>query len=603
MASKLVDERDVRFVLFEQLEVERLTKTKKFSEANRDLFEMVLNEAHKLAETVLAPTNADGDKIGARYVGGKVALPDSFKQAYKQCCEGGWVAPTDDPEVGGQGLPMSVFSAANEMLHAGNAALNLYLGLNHGAGKLIELYGTPDQKAKYLPKMYSGEWGGTMCLTEASAGSDLAHVKTKAIRLPDGRFKIEGDKQFITGGDHDLTDNIIHPVLARIEGDPPGVKGISIFVVPKFRVNDDGSLGQANDVDCTGIEHKMGIKGSATCSLAFGSSGQCVGELLGQERQGILIMFNMMNEERLNVGVQAQGIASAAFRAALQYSKERLQGADISTGKVGGNVQVPIIKHPDIRRSLMMMRSYVDGMRALLYYTGLSIDRREVAEGEKEKALASGLVELLTPLCKAYCSDRSYEVCETAIQVLGGYGYCQEYPVEQNARDTKICSIYEGTNGIQAIDFFNRKLPMRDGEILRGLLADIEKAVAAAKKVPDLADYGVLVEQTMASFVKVVGEARKKMKEDIACAFIHVTPLLEAAGDLILGWMHLWQATIALEKLEALADGGIEKTFYMGKVATAKFFIGTILPITQGKLASIQRCERAAIDIPEEAIG
>jgi alkylation response protein AidB-like acyl-CoA dehydrogenase len=339
--SLIVDERDVRFVLFDQLGISELTKTETFREHSEEVFQMVLTEAHRVAESILAPTNVDGDRIGARYSDGKVSVPEPFHACYRAICEGGWICPTDDMEVGGQGLPTSLSTAAYEMFFAANCAFSLYPTLNHGAGKLVEKHGTADQKALYLEKLYSGQWAGTMCLTEPGAGSDLGVLKTKAIRNPDGTFQIQGTKQFITGGEHDLTENIIHPVLARIEGDPMGSKGISIFLVPKIRVNPDGSLGEPNDVQCAGIEHKMGIKGSATCTLYFGENGNCVGELLGDERQGLPIMFIMMNEERLNVGLQGQAIGSTAYLHALKFAKERLQGQSLTAGKGDGG-QVPI---------------------------------------------------------------------------------------------------------------------------------------------------------------------------------------------------------------------------------------------------------------------
>ncbi len=436
--SMLVDERDVRFVLFDQLAIGSLVNYDPFKEHSQETFEMVINEALRVAENVLAPANAEGDRIGAQFVGGTVKVPPSYHACYKATCEGGWICPTDSTEVGGQGLPMALGIAAYEIFMAANVSFMNHLTLNHGAGKLIEQHGTDKQKRTYLENLYTGKWAGTMCLTEPGAGSDLGAIKTKAVRRPDGSFSIIGTKQFITAGEHDLTENIIYPVLARIEGDPAGSKGISLFIVSKYKVNDDGSLGPRNDVVCSGIEHKMGLKGSATCTLNFGDNGACIGELLGGERQGLPIMFLMMNEERLWVGTQAQGLASTAYLHSLKFAKERLQGIHIREGKNPYAPQIPIIGHPDVRRMLLWMKAYVDGLRALLYYTGYCIDRSHSAQSDTEQQKWSGLVELLTPICKAYISDRGFEVCTMAIQIHGGYGYCSEYPVEQFARDCKI---------------------------------------------------------------------------------------------------------------------------------------------------------------------
>jgi hypothetical protein len=612
--SLLVDERDVGFVLFDQLKIGELTKCEMFREHSDEVFRMVLAEARRFAENLLAPTNADGDRIGARFQDGKVALPESFHACYQAACEGGWICPSDDMEVGGQGLPTSLCTAAYEMFLAANCAFTLYLTLNHGAGKLIERHGTEKQKALYLEKLYTGRWAGTMCLTEPGAGSDLGMLKTKAVRNPDGTFRIQGTKQFITGGEHDLAENIIHPVLARIEGDPMGSKGISLFLVPKFRVHADGSLGESNDVECTGIEHKMGIKGSATCTLYFGENGNCVGELLGSERQGLPIMFIMMNEERLNVGLQGQGIASTAYLHAVKFAKERLQGQALAGGK-GGAEQVPIIAHPDVRRMLIWMKTYVEGMRALMYYTGYCIDRERAAEDEEEKRRWTVLAELLTPICKAYGSDMSYDVCEQAIQVHGGYGFCSEYPVEQFARDCKIASIYEGTNGIQAMDLLSRKILRDKGAGVRALLAEMRPVVENARPHPVLGPYAAKVEQSYNWLLDGLGHVTSVVAGgEMPAGFLESVPLLEIFGDVLLGWLHLWQAEVALGKVEKVYREAGAKTkesqrelvgrnpdaaYLEGKIASAKYYIGRLLPIVAGKVEALKNKEISPLEIPE----
>jgi alkylation response protein AidB-like acyl-CoA dehydrogenase len=618
MASLLVDKRDVDFVLFEQFNVLDLTKKQMFENFSKADFDMVLDQALKFAENELAPVNSDGDRIGAQWNNGKVTVPPPFHKPLKLYAEQGWVSASDDPEVGGQGLPIVVFTAANEMFHAANTALNLYPSLPHGAGKLIELYGTEAQKKKYLEKLYTYEWAGTMCLTEPGAGSDLAHVATKATRIDDTHYKITGQKIFITGGDHDFTDNIIHPVLARIEGDPAGVKGISIFIVPKYRVDDDGNMGEFNDVVCPGIEHKMGLRGSATCQLSFGDGGNCIGELLGQPRQGIIIMFHMMNEERLNVGVQALGLSSTAYLHSLQYARERLQGTDIAQ-KGRSTVLLPIINHPDIKRSLLWMKSYVEGLRALNYYAALCIDRRNAEQDDTLKTAAGALVDFLTPVSKAYSSDMSWDICEQAIQVFGGYGYCGDYPVEQFARDSKITSLYEGTNGIQAIDLLQRKVPMLKGVVFKYLIGEIDGAINAATAVPELVPLAERVKEAKKSCIAAANHLTNIIKDGkIQQAFISATPFLDVVGDTILGWMHLWQLTIAHKKFLALCGEKNARTpeerkkligenadaaFYSGKIHSARFFINKILPIMEGKVKSIMIEDYSPVEIEDRAFG
>ena len=613
--SLLVDERDLRFVLFDQLGIGELVKMEAFRDHSEEVFQMVVSEAYRLAENVLAPANVDGDRIGAQYLDGRVKLPESYHACYRAACEGGWICPADSIDVGGQGLPMSLGTAAYEVFLAANVAFVLYLTLNHGAGKLIEKHGTEEQKARYLEKLYSGQWAGTMCLTEAGAGSDLGALKTKAVRRPDGTFLIEGVKQFITAGEHDLTENILYPVLARIEGDLPGSRGISLFLVSKYHIQPDGSFGERNDVVCSGIEHKMGIKGSATSTLNFGENGRCAGELLGAERQGLSIMFLMMNEERLTVGLQAQALASTAYLYALKFARERVQGVRITEGKNPDAQPVPIIEHPDVRRMLLWMKAYVEGLRALIYYTGYCIDREHAATDEKEKVRWMGLVELLTPVCKAYASDMAFEVCVQAIQVHGGYGYCSEYPVEQFARDCKIASIYEGTNAIQAMDLLGRKILRAKGESVQRLFDEMTPVVKRMLSHSTLGAYAQMVETSfgwLKDAIQHLGSLIGKGKVD--AGFLEATPLLEIFGDVVLGWLLLWQAEIAQRRYDEFCkDGNVrggedekaliarnpDAAFLRGKIGVARFYIGRLLPIVESKVAALKRNETAPIEIPD----
>jgi alkylation response protein AidB-like acyl-CoA dehydrogenase len=462
MANVIIDAKDQRFVLYEMLGIENLCENPRYADFSRDVFDMILNEAEKFATEEMLPVYVESDREGCKLENGDIRVPTAYHRLYKLFCEGGWGAMTKSPEIGGQGLPYVMSTAANEwFIH--NLSFLVLGFLGQGAAHLIETYGSEELKAKYLPKMVSGEWNGTMCLTEPNAGSDLSNISTKAIRQPDGSFRIQGTKSFITGLDQDLTDNIIHPVLARIEGDPAGIKGISIFLVPKYIVNEDGTLGRRNDYDIAKIEEKMGFHGAPTGTMNFGDNGGCYAELLGEEREGMKIMFQMMNEARIGTGMQGVGTASIAYLHALQYAKERIQGSALENFKDPDAPRVPIIKHPDVRRMLLWMKSSVDSMRALLYFASYAVDREAVAQDEAEKDKWHGFLEILTPIIKAYCSDVGFKVTEQAIQVYGGYGYCSEYPVEQFMRDVKIASIYEGANGIQALDLVGRKLGMKKG--------------------------------------------------------------------------------------------------------------------------------------------
>jgi len=411
-----VDQRDVKFILYEQLQIQKLCEKPLFSEYSQDMFDIVFDQARKLAENEFYPANRMGDSEGVVFEEGEVKVPQCFHKPYRLYQEGGWLAISDPVEVGGQGFPFVVGNAAIELFSAANWSLTMYPGLTHGTARLLEKYGTSEQQELYMFKLFSGEWGGTMCLTEPNAGTDVGALRTKATRRPDGSFNISGQKIFISSGAHDLTENIIHMVLARIEGAPKGTKGISIFVVPRYRYGDNGSLVD-NDVVCTNIEKKLGIHASATCGLSFGDENNCIGYLLGEENKGMRIMFDMMNEARHFVGMQGLSLGSAAYLHALNYAKERLQGCHFTQLKNPKAPRVPIIEHPDVRRMLMFMKSTIEGVRALLYYAAYCMDRVEVAETEEEKDKFQGYVDILIPVCKAYGSDMGFRVCETAVQV------------------------------------------------------------------------------------------------------------------------------------------------------------------------------------------
>jgi len=617
MGNLLVDERDIQFVLYEQLGIEELFKTDKYKDFSKQDLDMVIEEARKLSVNVLLPVRSKGDKEGCKYENGKVIVPECFREPFRLFIEGGWITPTEAPELGGQGLPFIILAPLEEYFAAANPGLCAYTGLTHGAAKLIEIYGTEEQKKKYMERMYSGEWAGTMCLTEPGAGSDVGATKTNAKKNEDGTYQITGTKSFITAGEHDLTENIIHPVLARVEGAPPGTKGISIFLVPKVRVNDDGSLGEGNDIFCSGIEHKLGIHGSATTTLNFGDNGKCVGELLGEENHGIKIMFHMMNEARLGVGLQSLGQASCAYLNAVAYAKERLQGTSLMNMKDPNAPQVPIINHPDVRRMLLWMKSHVEGMRAFACYIAYCQDREIIGADEEERTKCGDYVELLTPICKAYFSDISFLVIKEAIQVYGGYGYCSEYPVEQILRDNKIASIYEGANGIQALDLVGRKLGMKKGAVMMNFLTDVSNFIEENKTNESLK--GCMEELEKAK--NLLGEvsmyfAQVGRGEDFIIPIINAYAYLEVLGQVSLGWMILWQATIADKRLkEIIAKEGAsdekairkfisenrDAAFYSGKVASAKFYAHTVLPAVESKVKAIKSGDKSVVEIAEES--
>ena len=586
MAPKLTDQRDIDFVLYEQLKVEALLQSEPYKSFNKKMFDMVVKEAKTLAVKEIFPTYTECDKQGIIFDKGVVKVPECLRKPHQLLVEGEWGALTESPEYGGQGLPFTIAQAAMEYLTGANYILSTYPILGHGAGKMIDLFGTQKQKDLFLKKLYTGVWGGSMLLTEPGAGSDVGALTTSARKRDDGTYDISGSKIFITNGEQNLTDNIIHPVLARIEGAPAGTRGISLFIVPKIWVHADGTLGEPNDVVCTGVEEKMGLHGSPTCSLSLGSKGNCRGLLLGAANQGMKVMFHMMNEVRLEVGTQAFASANLAYQHALDYAKQRLQGRSIKDLADHGAPQVPIIEHPDVKRMLLKMKSYVEGMRSLIYYIAFCFDKTRTAEDAKEIEHYTNLVEILTPVVKAYSSEKGFDVCVEAMQVFGGYGYTREYPVEQMVRDCKIASIYEGANGIQAMDFFGRKVAGKKGVMLDVLVTEINQTIEAAKARDSLATYAASQEGAVTLLETTCHRTTQALfSEHVASAFACAHPLLEASGDVIMAWMLLWRATVADQKLDTR-----DARFYQGKIKAAQFFITTILPVTMGKLAGIT-CE------------
>ncbi len=611
----LVDERDVKFVLYEQLRIEELCKAPLYSEFSREMFDMAVEQAERLAEREFYPANVKGDREGCRLENGEVKAPESFHTPYQRYCEGGWLAMSDPEEVGGQGFPVSVTNACIEFFGAANWSLLMYAGLTHGAARLLQLFGTPELQDLYMSRMFSGEWSGTMCLTEPGAGSDVGSLTTRATRLPDGTFKIKGQKIFISSGMHDLTENIVHMVLARIDGAPKGTRGISIFLVPRLRIDENGELVD-NDVICSGVEHKMGIHGSATCALNFGDEDGCIGYLMGEENKGMRIMFEMMNEARLFVGMQGLCHGSSAYLHALEYAKGRVQGSAVEHLKDPEAPRIPIIDHPDVRRMLLFMKSSTEGMRAMLYMAAYCLDRVRAAESEEERELYQGHLDLLIPICKSVGSDLGFRVCETAIQVYGGYGFTTEYPVEQMLRDCKIASIYEGTNGIQALDLVGRKLTVNRGKLLKNALKASSEILVKIKKNFSLRDMVRIYEESQESLIQATKFfALKSVTDEFHVPILYAKPYLDLFGDVVMGFMLLWQAHVADRRLQEiyrdhkvadersrrkLLEENRSAAFYFGKIASARFFMNQVLTQAPGKAKGIMNNDLSPLEIPAD---
>ena len=598
MAQLISDRRDIDFVLHEQLEVENLTKADKFSEFGKKTIDLIISEARNLAVKEMLPLQKPSD-IGCTFSNGVVKVPEDFHKVMETYNDGEWLAMTDAPQWGGQGMPKSVAMAANEYFYGACNSFMIYNLLTHGAAKLVETFGTDDQKQSYLKNMLSGKWAGTMLLTEPDAGSDLAAVSTIAKDNGDGTYSLEGNKIFISGGEQDLTENIVHPVLARLEDAPEGIKGISLFLAPKYRLNEDGTPGEFNHVVCTGIEEKMGLHGSATCSLELGGKGACIATLLGEKNKGMAAMFLMMNEARQMVGLQGFANASAAYIYAVNYARERVQSKGLTDP--AGSKAVPIINHPDVKRQLLMMKAWVEGMRSLIYYGGLCHDRIAIASDEVEKKQISTLLEVLTPIIKGYITDKAFEVCNHGIQIYGGYGFIEEFPVAQLLRDSRIFMLYEGTNGIQSMDLMGRKLSMYKGEPFKYFLDQIQKVITLAKPVEEIKELTESVEIFFAEYTEATQHLAKLSQSDkVLEAFAFSHPFMEVTGDLVMAWMLLWRASLAAPQIGKKKK---DTAFYQGQVQTARFFINTILPITKGRLDAILKGDAVAVEMEDAAFG
>ncbi len=599
MANLLVDKRDQKFVLNEMFKIDTLTSYPLFADAAG--YEMALDEAHRFAEKELIPTTEAGDSEGCLFDPKKhaVTLPKSYKVPFENLRQGNWITMCDSPEVGGDGFPQTVGTAVSEVFYA--AGFYLYGGveITHAAAKVIEIFGSSQQKDVYMRRLYDLSWTATMCLTEPEAGSDVGAIATEAVLQPDDTYAIEGGKIFITMGDHDLTENIVHIVLARIKGDPPGPKGLSLFIVPKYLVDEQGEMTTRNGVYCTGIEHKMGLNGMVTCTLAFGDKETCTGYLLGKQGRGIMEMFHMMNEQRLLVGLEGLSFSSCAYLNAVDYTYKRKQGKDA----VDPRQQITISEHPDIKRMLLTMKAYVEGCRAMAYYASFCLDyaHATAASGEKDQSGQwQQLVDILIPIVKAYNTGLSWEVTGMAMQCAGGYGYCKDYPFERLARDCKVTAIFEGANGIQSIDLVFRKILQDKRQAFDHLFEQINQTVKDAEESPGTAPYAQTLAMAKDRLSQVVDHF-----SDIAAGgqikdvYARTMPFLEAMGEVLLGWMHLWQMTISIrslgryttdfhdDKIDEVVKKKKDAAFYYGKILSGRFYIDTMLQQTMGKLQGL----------------
>ncbi len=585
--------KDMQFVLNDVLQVSKYSNLSGFADASEDMIAAILEEGGKLASNVLHPINQSGDSEGCvRHEDGSVTTPKGFKEAYNLYKEGGWQGLSFDPEYGGQGLPYVLAVSISEMASAANMAFAMYPGLARGAADTIYAHGTDEQKQTYLPSMIAGDWSGTMNLTEPHCGTDLGLLRTKATPQDDGSYKISGTKIFISAGEHDLADNIIHLVLARIEGAPEGVKGISLFIVPKFFINEDGSLGDRNGVSCGSIEEKMGIHANSTCVMNY---DEATGYLLGEENKGLRAMFTMMNEARLGVAMQGMAISEVSYQNGAAYAKDRLQGRALTGPAEPDKPADPIIVHPDVRRMLMDQRAFTEGARAWMYWSALHADLHNKSEDEATRERADDYLGLMTPILKAYLTDKGYAHATNAQQVLGGHGYIHEWGMEQFVRDARIAMIYEGANGIQALDLVGRKLMKDGGRAWQTYFKEIDEFISDNQGNEDLKP-----------FLEGLADAKKDTEEATQWLAANAMNNFNNAGAGSMDYLHLFALLSLAHAWAQMAKAALEKqgdgdAFYANKLTTGKYFLERMLPDAKSHLAKLKSGADAMMALPAEA--
>jgi acyl-CoA dehydrogenase len=588
---------DALFLLNDVFHIERYDNLPGFADASPDLVAAVLEEAAKFCGEVLAPLNRIGDKQGCkRHDDGSVTTPAGFADAFKRLVEGGWIGISCPPDFGGQGLPSVMTQLVNEFLASANMAFAMYAGLTQGAIAALYVHGSPEQKAAYLPNLIAGRWTGTMNLTEPHCGTDLGLLRAKAAPQPDGSYKITGTKIFISAGEHDLAPNIIHLVLARIEGAPAGTKGISLFVVPKFFVNPDGSLGARNGVSCGSIEEKMGIHANSTCVMNFDAA---TGWLVGEANRGLNAMFVMMNEARLGVGVQGLAVSEVAYQNAAAYAKERLQGRSISGVKFPDKAADPIIVHPDVRRSLMTIKAFNEGARALVMWTALQADLAHRADDEKTRQSADDHMGLLTPVIKGVLTDQGFANTVAAQQIYGGHGYIAEHGMEQFVRDSRIAMIYEGANGIQGLDLVGRKLGKDGGRAVMAFFNEVQSYIKEHGGEDELKPYVGPLGDALGHLQQATMWFMQNARANPDNAGAGGTDYMHLFGLVALGYMWCRMAEAAQGKLKAGADGAAQRL--NAKLVTGRFFMERMLPETAAHLARIKAGAASTMELPAEA--
>jgi alkylation response protein AidB-like acyl-CoA dehydrogenase len=587
--------RDIAFIFDEFLAVDTFSNLPGFADASKDMRDAILNEGAKFAEEVLQPLNRVGDTTGCkRNADASVTTPPGFKDAYLQFVENGWAALAADPEYGGQGLPIALNLAVSEMISSANQAWGMYPGLTHGAYSAIHAGGSEDQRRTYLPKLATGEWGGTMNLTEPQCGTDLGLIRTKAVRQGDGTFRLSGQKIWISAGEHDMADNIIHLVLARIEGAPDGIKGISLFIVPKFLVREDGSLGARNGVECGGLEEKMGIHGNATCVMNYDGA---TGYLVGEENKGMRTMFVMMNEARLGVGLQGYAISEVAYQNAVAFAKDRQQSRAITGAKRPDLAADPIIVHPDVRRMLMDTKAFNEGARALALWCGLQADLEHKSPDEAVRTKAGDYMALFTPVIKAFLTDRGLKGCNDSLQVFGGSGYVEEWGMSQFLRDVRIALIYEGTNGIQALDLVGRKLAMNGARPLMSFFADMDQYIADHSDNDDMKPYLEGLRKARNQLDQATQWLMNNGLTDPDNAGASSTDYLQIFGLTAMAYMWCDMIRIA----QARINEGTDDPYYDNKVKTGRYFFERILPDTESHLRKVEAGASAMMALAEDA--
>ena len=607
-----LDQRDIRFAAQEWLKIGQLSESEKFAEFDQDTLDLMVQEGIRFAIDVVSPTRSESDREGCRIEDGRVKVPKCLHEPYQQSYELGWASMGVSQEYGGMGAPATLVLIVNEAMNGANLGLSMFFGLTTGAADLIDTYGSDSLKQKYVAKMYQGKFTGTMCLSEPQAGSDVGAGTTSAESVEDGVYKIKGSKCWISSGDSDLGENVIHAVLARVKGAPDGTKGLSLFVVPHTRVNDDGSLGDWNDVTVVSIEDKLGIHASPTAVLNFGENDDCLGWIIGEEGQGISSMFLMMNGARIYTGLIGLALGGAAYENAKTYAQERVQGINISKIRDPDAPRVTIVEHPAVRLNLINMKAKVEAMRALLYYTVFQLDLELIAKTDEERQKAQNMVDLLTPMCKGWCTEVGLDVVQVGIQVLGGVGYTKDFPMEQLFRDARIAPIYEGTTDIQALDLVGRKMLQQGGMLFQQLMERFSQLIGKHSEHPELG--GVF--KTFEAYCETLYETSMGSQEVIKTrgmegVALYATPFLMFFSSVTAGSLLLEQAVLAAEKLTQIkAEKGIgdlsdssflkenkDALFYANKIKTTRYFVEVIIPQFDALLAGGKKQNYDALEI------